>query len=124
MELKELERHILTLATLPQTAAPVISCYLNREPGQPNGRHLLEERVRLFNGSLAPTWRWEFEVALRRIDAYLSQGVPEGVVGLAIFARAGQQPFFLPLRLRPPANQDYDQSATATAAPRDRAPIR
>jgi len=27
------------------------------------------------------TWRWEFEEALHRIDAYLSQGVPEGVVG-------------------------------------------
>ena len=35
----------------------------------------------VFKGSLVSTWRWEFEEALHRIDAYLSQGVPEGVVG-------------------------------------------
>jgi len=102
MELKELQRHILTLATLPQTPDPVISCYLNREPGHPNGRHLLEERVQLLRGSLAAKWRWEFEEALNRIDAYLRQGVPEGVVGLAMFARAGQEPFFLPLQFHVP----------------------
>jgi len=102
MELKELQRHILTLATLPQTGDPVISCYLNRETGQPNGRHMLEERVRLLRGSLLPKWRWEFEEGLNRIDAYLRQGVPERVVGLAMFARAGQQPFFLPLQFHVP----------------------
>jgi hypothetical protein len=84
MELKELQRHILTLATLPQTGDPVISCYLNRETGQPNGRHMLEERVQLLRGSLLPKWRWEFEEGLNRIDAYLRQGVPERVVGLAM----------------------------------------
>lgn len=102
MELKELQRHILTLATLPQTADPVISCFINREPGQPNGRHLLEERVRLLTGSLVPKWRREFGEALNRIDAYLYQGVPDGVAGLAMFARAGQQPFFLPLNFHVP----------------------
>ena len=102
MELKKLQSHILTLATLPQTAAPVVSCYLNKERDQPNGRHLLEERVRLLKGSLVPAWRREFEEALNRIDAYLSPGVPEDVVGLAIFARAGQQPFFLPLQFQVP----------------------
>jgi hypothetical protein len=44
MELKELQKHILTLATLPETVDPVISCCLNRKPGQPKGRHLLEDR--------------------------------------------------------------------------------
>jgi protein required for attachment to host cells len=102
MELKELQRHILTLATLPQTVDPIISCYLNREPGHPNGRQLLEERVRLLRGGLVAKWRWEFEEALNRIGAYLRQGVPEGVVGLAIFVRAGQQPFFLPLQFHVP----------------------
>ncbi|SRR6266567_2070124 len=102
MELKDLQKHILTLATLPQTADPVISCYLNWEPGQPQGRHLLEERVRLLKASLRPQRRWEFGEALNRIDAYLGQGVPGGVAGLAIFARAGQEPFFLPLQFHVP----------------------
>ena len=33
MELKELQQHVRTLATLSETAAPVISCYLNKEQG-------------------------------------------------------------------------------------------
>jgi len=102
MELKELQKHILTLATLPQTADPVISCYLNWEPGLPKGRLFLAERVRLLRGSLRPLRRWDFGEALNRIDAYLRQGVPEGVAGLALFARAGQRPFFLPLQFHVP----------------------
>jgi hypothetical protein len=102
MELKELQKHIVTLATLPQTVDPVISCYLNREPSQANVRHFLEQRVRLIRGSLVPEWRLEFEEAMSRIDAYLRQDVREGVVGLAMFARAGQQPFFLPLEFHVP----------------------
>jgi hypothetical protein len=102
MELKELQKHILTLATLPQTNDPVISCYLNRKPGQSNGRHLLEQRARLLRGSLVSKRQMEFEEALHQIDAYLGQCVPEGVVGLAMFARAGEQPFFLPLEFHVP----------------------
>lgn len=98
MELKELQKHILTLATLPQTGYPVISCYLSCETGQPNGLYLPEERIRSLRGSLVPKWRREFEAALNQIDTYLRQGVPEGVIGLAMFARAGQQQFFLPLQ--------------------------
>src|SRR5262245_8395569 len=102
MELKELQTHIVTLATLPQTVDPVISCYLNREPGQRHGRNLLEERVRLLRASLVRKWRWEFEEGLNRIDGYLRQGVPEDVLGIAMFARSGKQPFFLPLQFHVP----------------------
>jgi protein required for attachment to host cells len=102
MELKELQKHILTLATLPQTVDPVVSCYVNREPGQPNGRHLLEEQVRLLRASLGPKWQSEFEEALNRIDTYLCQDLPGRVIGLAMFARAGRQPFFLPLQFHVP----------------------
>ena len=92
MEPKELQRHILMLATLPQTASPVVSCHFNREHGQPDGRQLLEGQVRSLRGSLVPKWQRGFEEALKRIDDYLRQTALEDIVGLAMFARTGEQP--------------------------------
>ena len=103
MDLKELEKHVRTLATLPEADAPVISCYLdNRETGQSGYRHTLDEQVGLLRKSLTADMRQHFEEALNPIEAYLRSGVPAGKIGLAIFARGGQQPFFLPLQFRVP----------------------
>ena len=103
MDLKELEKHVRTLAMLPEADAPVISCYLdNRETGQSGYRHTLDEQVGLLRKSLTADMRQHFEEALNPIEAYLRSGVPAGKTGLAIFARGGQQPFFLPLQFRVP----------------------
>ena len=102
MDLKELQKHIRTLATLPEAAAPVISCYLNLEPSERGYRHALDERVRLLRKSLAGETRRHFEEALGQIEAHLRAGVRAGTTGLAIFARGGQNPFFLPLQFRVP----------------------
>jgi len=103
MDLKELEKHIRTLATLPEADAAVISCYLdNRETGQSGYRHALDERVGLLRKSLTANMRQYFEEALDPIEAFLRAGVPESTTGLAIFARGGQQTFFLPLQFRVP----------------------
>ncbi len=37
MELSELKKHVRTLATLPETDAPVISCYLELLNGKIKG---------------------------------------------------------------------------------------
>lgn len=102
MDLKELQKHIRTLATLPEAGAPVISCYLNLETSEPGYRRALDERARLLRKSLAGETRRHFEEALGQIEAHLRAGVAAGTTGLAIFARGGQQPFFLPLQFRVP----------------------
>src|SRR5690349_11735606 len=108
MDLKELEKHIRTLATLPEADAPVISCYLEnretgqRETGQSGYRHALDRQVGLLRKSLTADMRQDFEEALDLIEAYLPAGVPVNSTGLAIFARGGRQPFFLPLQFRVP----------------------
>ena len=72
MELKELQQHVRTLATLNETAAPVISCYLNLENGTASYREPFEARVRLLRKSLAGAeWR-DFEEAAGRIRDYLA----------------------------------------------------
>lgn len=46
MELTELKKHIRTLATLPETDAPVISCYLALLKRNIKNRNTFEELVR------------------------------------------------------------------------------
>ena len=102
MELKELQQHVRTLATLNETAAPVISCYLNLENGTASYREPFEARVRLLRKSLAGAeWR-DFEEAAGRIRDYLARELRPESKGAVIFARGGAEAFFLPLQFRVP----------------------
>ncbi|MEK7408050.1 MAG: host attachment protein [Acidobacteriota bacterium] len=98
MELKALQKHILTLATLQESNAPVVSCYLNLTADE--YLNVLDERVRVLRRSLSGEPLHYFEDALRLIDTFLATGVQAGTKGVAVFARGGQQPFFLPLQFR------------------------
>ena len=102
MELKELQKHILTLATLQESNAPVVSCYLDLTAGQSAYRNTLCERVRVLRRSLKGKALRYFEEALSLIEAFLATGVRAGTKSVAMFARGGEQPFSLPLRFRVP----------------------
>jgi len=102
MELKELQTHIRTLATLPETDAPVISCYLDLEAGPPRYRTILEERVRLLRTSLSEPARAKFDEALGRSMEFMDFGIHPSAKGLAIFARGGEDPFFMALSFHVP----------------------
>ena len=102
MELKEFQTHIRTLATLPETDAPVISCYLDLEAGPLKYRNMLEERVRLLRKSLGEPARAQFDEALGRIMGFLESGIHPSAKGLALFARNGEVPFFMALSFHVP----------------------
>jgi hypothetical protein len=53
MELKSLKEHIRSLAILPETDAPVISCYLSIENGRIKNRNGFNEQVRAITSALA-----------------------------------------------------------------------
>jgi rubrerythrin len=101
MELNELQRHIATLATIEESEAPIVSCYLDLETS--GCRAVLSERVQLLRKTF-PTEgkRQDFEAAVALIEKYLAQGVQREVKGLALFAREGGQRFFLPLQFHVP----------------------
>jgi hypothetical protein len=102
MELKNLRKHIDTLATLPESDAEVISCYLTLKDGRLTDRNVLDARKRqLMQGVTVPA-RQESEDALGRIEEYLATGLLPDARGIALFARAGTEPFFLPLQFRVP----------------------
>ena len=102
MELKNLQKHVQTLATLPETDAPVISCYLSLNDGRIKDRGAFDGQVRPLISSLTGQTRQDFEDALEPIGQYLAEKLLLGAKGVAIFSRAGGEPFFLPLQFRVP----------------------
>jgi hypothetical protein len=56
--LDELKQQITVLASVEQSAAPFISCYLNLENGQTGWRDVLDERARILRRVLKGNNSW------------------------------------------------------------------
>ena len=102
MDVKTLQHHLSALATLNETSAPVVSCYLNLERGPLSYRRALDARVELLRRSLMELQRSLVAAAMGPIEAWLRDLPANGSKGVALFSRAGGQPFFLPLAFRVP----------------------
>ncbi len=102
MDVRTLQQHLVALATLNETAAPVVSCYLNVERGPFDYRGALDARVELLRRSLPEPRRSLVAAAMEPIEAWLRARPANGWQGFALFSRAGDRPFFLPLAFRVP----------------------
>ncbi len=102
MDVQTLQKHVLTLATIEETDAPMVSCYLNLETGLVPARRMLDQRVRLLRTTLSPSQRGSFEQAMIRIESRLAAGFRAENQGAAIFSRGGEREFFLDLEFRVP----------------------
>jgi len=102
MDIQTLQKHVLTLATIKETDAPMVSCYLNLEKGLTAARRILDERVRLLRKTLPTPQRDSFEHALLGIESRLAAGFQTESLGAAVFARDGEQKFLLDLEFRVP----------------------
>lgn len=113
MQLKDLEQLIATLAKLPETDAPVVSCYLNLGGAAPDWHRLSCHARHALRSALPAAARLDFDQAMLRIEAFLRSAPLAGAAGLALFARAGDRPLFLPLWFKVP----LPDSITAGSAP-------
>ncbi|MGB5526722.1 MAG: hypothetical protein WBO43_07965 [Gemmatimonadota bacterium] len=102
MELREFQGHIRRLASLPETRAPLVSCYLRVEGGHLKHRRAFANRVEELRRSFAGEDAQLLEEALVPIERFLSMEVNRGSKGVAVFSRAGRQPFFLTLQFYVP----------------------
>lgn len=102
MELEKLQIHIGNLVTLPETTSPVISCYLTLEKGRLKDRNRFVERIRSLEQGLSNHTKGDFKEAIAQIEKYLTAELLPDAQGAAIFSRAGNDPFFLPLQFRVP----------------------
>ncbi len=102
VELSTLQKHIRMLVTLEETNSPVISCYLTINEETLSWRSALDQRLYLLRRSLRGDARWDFEEALAQIEDFLRAELRADTQGVAIFARGGDKPFFLPLQFQVP----------------------
>lgn len=102
MERKNLPQHVRTLATLPVTDAPVISCYQTLAAGRLADRNAFDDRVQSLRRGLSIQEQHAFDAALTRIEEMLAMELSANSKGLAAFSRAGEQPFFLSLQFQVP----------------------
>lgn len=91
----ELRSSLRTLVTQNETKDPFLSCFVDRT--NPLSDALLTERARVVRKALHEDDLPAFEEALGRIEGYLANQVKKNSRGVALFARAGEDPFFLAL---------------------------
>lgn len=102
MNLEKLTVAIRQLVAANETAAPVLSCYINLARGRQGYRPDLDERVRALRPTLDTGERKAFEMALAQIEAYLGTAVEGATRGVALFSRAIDGPIFQALQFRVP----------------------
>ena len=102
MEMSELKKHVRTLATLPEADAPVISCYLELLNGKIKDRDIYNDLSRTVIVGLREQKLYNVQKAQESVAKYLKNNLLPNSKGAAIYSRAGNNPFFLPLQFRVP----------------------
>ncbi len=102
IELSELQEHIRTLITLEETEAPVLSCYVNRDLTEKGHGPILDHGAWTLRRTLRQEEREPFEKALDRITTFLVRELAPTTQGVAVYSRAGANPFFLGLQFQVP----------------------
>lgn len=102
MRIEKLDEHIRALATLEPSEALVINCYVDLSNGTSSYRAILDERVHLLRKSLPEKDLAQFEDALAKIEEFLRDEIAAVTRGAALFARAGESPYFLGIQFEVP----------------------
>lgn len=105
MNYQKLKKHIIALATLPETEAPVISAYF--PAGTPRSAQVAELNgwAAVVRHSFRGQQRRDFDAALEEIVDHL-ETVATGQ-GVAVFSRWGDYPMFLPLQFSVPLEMNF-----------------
>ena len=102
MEVRELEAHIRTLASVDENESPLISCYIDLSSEVIGYRDELDVRFQLLRKSLPTRSATDFDEAASRIIACLEGAIPPRTRGMALFARGGESPFWRALYFEVP----------------------
>lgn len=101
--LDELKQHITLLASVEETDAFFVSCYVNLENGQAGWRDVLDERARVLRRVLKGKHLADLEEALAKIEHWLATELLPEAKGAAIFVRGSLGgSFMLPMQFGAP----------------------
>ena len=102
LQVADLNEHLRNLMAIEKTEDPVVSCYLSLEDGTQGALRVLDERISLLSKSMTRNWIAPFAEAAARVESFLAAEVRPTSKAVAIFARGGESPFFLPLQFQVP----------------------
>ena len=101
---EDLRALVRQLAALPESEAPVLSCYLDLESARGRWEPLLDRRVKLLR-RITPVSELEYlDGAVDQIRDFLSNELDPQARGVAAFARVGRSPYFAVMQFEVPAN--------------------
>ena len=101
--LDELQQHITVLASVDETDAPFISCYLNLEDGPDSWRKTLDDRAGILRRILKGNDLADFEEAMGKIEAWLATELLPEAKSAALFVRGNfGGAFMLPMQFAAP----------------------
>ena len=99
---EDLQAHVRVLAALPESDAPVLSCYLHIASGKRSWESRLEGRAALLRQVSTREEVRHLDAALDRIRQVLAEELDGSTRGVAAFARTGSDPFFCCLQFQAP----------------------
>lgn len=103
MEIEKLQQHIRQLASLSETTNPVISCYVNlTNVGSPWSEELRNRFGVILDGAMSTYESQDLPQLVSQIRNYLLSPEVKGVRGIALFARGGREPLWLPMEFSVP----------------------
>ena len=101
--LEELKQHITVLASVEESSASFISCYLNLEKGSDSWHETLDKRIHILRTILKGNDLIDLEYALEKIEAWIATELRPDAKGIAIFIRGSSGgAFMLPMQFAAP----------------------
>ncbi|MEA3243469.1 MAG: hypothetical protein U9Q19_08570 [Pseudomonadota bacterium] len=101
--LDELKQHITLLASVDESDAPFISCYLNLEDGPDSWRTTLDDRASILRRILKGDDLADLEETMGKIEAWLSTNLLPEAKSAALFVRGNfGGAFMLPMQFAAP----------------------
>lgn len=94
----QIEAVVRQLATIPESPAPLVSCYLDLSLPEPSWKPFLLRRHRELVNQYGAMEKAAIDSAFARIHASLER-ISANTKGLAIFVRAGEVPVYIALQL-------------------------
>ena len=95
---QDLQSHLRQLAALPESDAPVVSCYLDLGTSRARWQSLFERRTKLLRRITPAADLAALDAAVDRIRSFLRDEISPQARGVAIFARAGRDAYFCTLQ--------------------------
>jgi len=110
IDLEQLNRQLRSLITLAPNDAPIVSCYLSCSAEREPATELFERRAATLQ-VLAAKEADALDEALDWIRSYLATRLEPSTRGVAMFARGGSEPIFVPMQFQVPVPDHVSANA-------------